>query len=146
MQSDKETATDLLTERQVRLDLCLQLRLFEADVSSAIDCLKHEVPTPMTCHFLNDPRLARSMNELEEVTATFLAAIKSGEEVIQKGSELSRAFESVGVNFPAGKGLDYSLAFMGHFREDFVSYIFKDIIKHFQFLIVRCETLIRWHI
>ncbi|TPP64524.1 Kalirin [Fasciola gigantica] len=153
----RTTVSALLTERQVRLDLCLQLRLFEADVHSALDCLRHGVPhlvitgrgtsdtsslgnsstgtstnlllppsssttptglqpssatgsvtnasstlTITTPPWLADPRQAPDLTALEEISNACLAVLPTAEEVLNKGGELARAFDSVGVNFPAG--------------------------------------------
>ncbi|KAH8869343.1 Triple functional domain protein [Schistosoma japonicum] len=117
--NERTTVSTLLTERQVRLDLCLQLRLFEADVHSALDCLRHSIPslsnlnqsTDVTAthqsnnnryFWLADPRQAPDMASIEDVLNSCLSALPTAEEVLNKGSELARAFESVGVNFPAG--------------------------------------------
>uniref|UniRef100_A0A183SJ10 DH domain-containing protein n=1 Tax=Schistocephalus solidus TaxID=70667 RepID=A0A183SJ10_SCHSO len=134
--SEKAAAWSLLTERQLRLDLCMQLRLFEADVHQSLEKLRREVPaiafatssTPSSTtvgtagasesgsttsatsastpqqelSWVVDPRLAPSIAALEEVNTSCLNALPTVEEVLNKGSELFRAFESVGVNFPAG--------------------------------------------
>ncbi|CAH8681706.1 unnamed protein product [Schistosoma haematobium] len=120
--NERTTVSTLLTERQVRLDLCLQLRLFEADVHSALDCLRHNIPslsnlnqstdvnsihqnnnsTTNRYFWLADPRQAPDMAAIEEVLSSCLSVLPTAEEVLNKGSELARAFESVGVNFPAG--------------------------------------------
>lgn len=42
------------------------------------------------------------MAAIEEVLSSCLSVLPTAEEVLNKGSELARAFESVGVNFPAG--------------------------------------------
>ncbi|VDK32423.1 unnamed protein product, partial [Dibothriocephalus latus] len=42
--SEKGAVWGLLTERQLRLDLCMQLRLFEADVHQSLEKLRREVP------------------------------------------------------------------------------------------------------
>ncbi|VEL12794.1 unnamed protein product [Protopolystoma xenopodis] len=65
-------------------------------------------PTPSSMHshwllgWLADPRDAHDIAALEEVSTACLAALPTAEEVLNKGSELARAFNSVGVNFPAG--------------------------------------------
>ncbi|CAH8639845.1 unnamed protein product [Heterobilharzia americana] len=118
--NERTTVSTLLTERQVRLDLCLQLRLFEADVHSALDCLRHSIPSLSNLNqsnditsnhqnsstnryfWLADPRQAPDMASIEEVLTSCLSVLPTAEEVLNKGSELARAFESVGVNFPAG--------------------------------------------
>ncbi|CAH8874905.1 unnamed protein product [Trichobilharzia szidati] len=118
--NERTTVSTLLTERQVRLDLCLQLRLFEADVHSALDCLRHSIPSLSNLsqstdvnsnhqnnstnryYWLADPRQAPDMASIEEVLTSCLSVLPTAEEVLNKGSELARAFESVGVNFPAG--------------------------------------------
>ncbi|GAA37096.2 kalirin [Clonorchis sinensis] len=126
--SERSTVSALLMERQVRLDLCLQLRLFEADVNSALDCLRHGIPSfsqllanrneansllnatattqsPVSSSqfaWLADPRQAPDIASLEELSSVFMSVLPAAEEVLNKGGELIRAFESLGVNFPAG--------------------------------------------
>ncbi|OON21298.1 PH domain protein [Opisthorchis viverrini] len=126
--SERSTVSALLMERQVRLDLCLQLRLFEADVNSALDCLRHGIPSfsqllanrneansllnatattqsPLSTSqfaWLADPRQAPDIASLEELSSIFMSVLPAAEEVLNKGGELIRAFESLGVNFPAG--------------------------------------------
>ncbi|KAF7232288.1 hypothetical protein EG68_08777 [Paragonimus skrjabini miyazakii] len=119
--NERATVSNLLTERQVRLDLCLQLRLFEADVNSALDRLRQTVPSLATLManrndtspappsstsnlyaWFSDPRQAPDLSSLEEVSSICLSVLPIAEEVLHKGGELARAFESLGVNFPAG--------------------------------------------
>ncbi|KAA3681373.1 triple functional domain protein [Paragonimus westermani] len=119
--NERATVSNLLTERQVRLDLCLQLRLFEADVNSALDRLRQTVPSLATLManrsdtsptpsstasnlyaWFSDPRQAPDLSSLEEVSSICLSVLPIAEEVLHKGGELVRAFESLGVNFPAG--------------------------------------------
>lgn len=130
--SERAAVSTLQTERQLRLDLCLQLRLFEADVNSALDCLRHKIPSfsllvsirsdtnslsttsctlnscaQSSCSssqltWISDPKQAPTIGALEEVSSICLSLLPTAEEVLHKGAELLRAFESVGVNFPAG--------------------------------------------
>ncbi len=136
--NERTTVWGLLTERQVRLDLCLQLRLFEADVHASMERLRRGVPaiaaaaaaaaaaanssansdtasiasTATTAatspaavgdlFWVADPRQAPSIEALEDVNGSCTAVLPTVEEVLNKGGELIRAFESVGVNFPAG--------------------------------------------
>ncbi|CAH8588669.1 unnamed protein product [Dicrocoelium dendriticum] len=130
--SERAAVSTLQTERQLRLDLCLQLRLFEADVNSALDCLRHKIPSfsllasnrvdnnslnttgsSLTARpqspcssgqpsWISDLRQAPNIGALEEVSSVCLSVLPTAEEVLHKGAELLRAFESVGVNFPAG--------------------------------------------
>ena len=130
---------ELLGDRQMRLELCMQLRLFEADVHNSMEGLRRDVPaiaaaastasptaqtdsstTPSTSgvssastattstttndlYWISDPRQAPSIAALEEVNVSCTAVLPKVEEVLNKGGELIRIFESVGVNFPAGK-------------------------------------------
>lgn len=130
---------ELLGDRQMRLELCMQLRLFEADVHNSMEGLRRDVPaiaavaaatssptvastssppstdsngpTPSSsiaagnsdlC-WISDPRQAPSIQALEEVNVSCTAVLPKVEEVLNKGGELIRIFESVGVNFPAGR-------------------------------------------
>ncbi|VUZ48985.1 unnamed protein product [Hymenolepis diminuta] len=140
--NERDTAWVFLAERQMRLELCMQLRLFEADVHNSMEGLRRDVPaitslaaastpsaaansTPSTdtpCNtpqsvatpqspsstsssdlgWISDPRQAPSIQALEEVNVSCTAVLPKVEEVLNKGGELIRIFESVGVNFPAG--------------------------------------------
>lgn len=134
----------------MRLELCMQLRLFEADVHNSMEGLRRDVPaitaiaaastaaaaansTPSTdtsyntpqsvatpqspsstsssdLGWISDPRQAPSIQALEEVNVSCTAVLPKVEEVLNKGAELIHIFESVRVNFPAGKMLCYSLS------------------------------------
>nr|CDS25599.1 kalirin [Hymenolepis microstoma] len=140
--NEQDTVWHLLGDRQMRLELCMQLRLFEADVHNSMEGLRRDVPaiiaiaaasagtnatnsTPSTdassstpqsaatpqspsstsssdLGWISDPRQAPSIQALEEVNVSCTAVLPKVEEVLNKGGELIRIFESVGVNFPAG--------------------------------------------
>lgn len=53
-------------------------------------------------YWISDPRQAPSIAALEEVNVSCTAVLPKVEEVLNKGGELIRIFESVAVNFPAG--------------------------------------------
>ncbi|KAL3320890.1 hypothetical protein Ciccas_000416 [Cichlidogyrus casuarinus] len=89
---DKCNVSNLLSERQNRLELCLQLRLFEADTQKA----------PKHYPWLADPKQAPDIPSLEEVSHLCLEALPLVDDVINKGKELTLSFESLGINFPAG--------------------------------------------
>lgn len=136
VESERTTVWGLLTERQVRLDLCLQLRLFEADVHASLEGLRREVPAlvyltstssqseqgsalpPSTpdLFWITEPQNAPSIGDLEEVNSSCIRALPIVEEVLNKGGELIRAFESVGVNFPAGTTSCVFFGFYAMFR------------------------------
>ncbi|KAF6777147.1 hypothetical protein AHF37_03629 [Paragonimus kellicotti] len=127
--NERATVSNLLTERQVRLDLCLQLRLFEADVNSALDRLRQTVPSLATLManrndtipappsstsnlyaWFSDPRQAPDLSSLEEVSSICLSVLPIAEEVLHKGGELARAFESLGAALgPAIPGVGDSI-------------------------------------
>uniref|UniRef100_A0A5K3FCH9 DH domain-containing protein n=2 Tax=Mesocestoides corti TaxID=53468 RepID=A0A5K3FCH9_MESCO len=139
--NERGSVWDILGDRQMRLELCMQLRLFEADVHDSMEGLRRDVPaitaaaaaaaaatsstsptastaasdsgaasapsttgTPATSelYWISDPRQAPSIAALEEVNVSCTAVLPKVEEVLNKGGELIRIFESVGVNFPAG--------------------------------------------
>lgn len=81
-----------------------------ADASSGTP---QSIPTPQSptsstasssdLSWISDPRQAPSIQALEKVNASCTAVLPKVEEVLNKGGELIRIFESFGVNFPAGK-------------------------------------------
>nr|CDS19379.1 kalirin [Echinococcus granulosus] len=143
--NERDAVWELLGDRQMRLELCMQLRLFEADVHNSMEGLRRDVPAitavvnatsavpstsptaptaatesnvasaaPSTSgvssistaatdlYWISDPRKAPSISALEEVNVSCTAILPKVEEVLDKGGELIRIFESVAVNFPAG--------------------------------------------
>ncbi|VDK32208.1 unnamed protein product [Taenia asiatica] len=142
--NERDAVWELLGDRQMRLELCMQLRLFEADVHNSMEGLRRDVPAiaavanaasaaastsptapaattesnaasavPSTSgvsastatsdlYWISDPRQAPSIAALEEVNVSCTAVLPKVEEVLNKGGELIRIFESVAVNFPAG--------------------------------------------
>ena len=74
-----------------------------APSTSGVSSASNATTTTATdLYWISDPRQAPSIAALEEVNVSCTAVLPKVEEVLNKGGELIRIFESVGVNFPAG--------------------------------------------